>query len=150
MKKSLYFIMFILVTFSSCAIVYEALSYAHKEQEDIVAVGEMQLSLDHAENQSKEDAIPVSYMEVTNDEVTEGSMIIVEGEVDLLLTVDEDYTQFSLSVYEEHGYGVYVIQDESGKEFKEGDTVRVYGNYEGDFQFAPIPIVYATDIEVKN
>ncbi|TDL30852.1 hypothetical protein E2R51_16105 [Jeotgalibacillus sp. S-D1] len=145
MRRLLYFVVLILLIIPG-TLLYEALTSAQKAEESSYLTKEYEISLENPIAQSKE-PIAVSFVQAASGQVETGTLVTITGEVDLILTKG-DKTEFGLSVNEEHGYGVYVIQDDSGFTPQEGDRVKVKGVYRGDYEHAPLPLVLASKIEV--
>lgn len=145
MRRLLYFAVLILLIIPG-TLLYEALTSAQKVENSTNLTNEYEISLEHSAARAKE-PIAVSFVEAASGQVEAGTLITITGEVDLILTKGP-ILEFSLSVNEEHGYGVYVVKDDSGFVLQEGDRVKIKGIYQGDYEHAPLPLVLASAIEV--
>lgn len=95
----------------------------------------------------KAEAKEYSFVEFNGDEVVENEKVKLSGEVS---SVQEEgmMGEFTLSTKEGDGYGMYAVINMLGAEFNEGDTVIVYGAYDGKND-SGMPLINATIIEVE-
>ena len=94
--------------------------------------------------QIKAEAIEVEFVKANAEEYEVGTRLKATGEVSFL----DDIT-FTLTTEEGEGYGMYEIfyANTTEAEFKDGDTVTVYGAYDGKADDSGMPKIGVSIIE---
>lgn len=93
----------------------------------------------------KEEATPLDFIAANGDEVAEGTRVTITGEVTIVMSEGVG-GEFSVTTEDNDGFGVYTVKNLSMKEVVKGDTVTVYGIYDGR-DVLGIPSIAVTVIE---
>lgn len=88
-----------------------------------------------------------SFIQFNGDEVPVDTMVELTGEVDHI-SEEGMMGEFMLTKKEGDGYGMYSITNMLGTEVSEGDTVAVYGTYNGKNEMG-MPSVNSVLVEIK-
>lgn len=106
-------------------------------------------SQEELNEQMKEEAIEIDFVEANGGDLAEGTKVKATGELSALDPSGLRGGDFMLSVEEGDGFGVYDVSNFNTVEIplEEGQTVTVYGTFAGPEEGTSMPMITATIIE---
>lgn len=117
-----------------------------EEPETEEAAGPSQEELNE---QMKEEATEIDFVEANGGDLSPGTKVKATGEISALDPTGLRGGDFMLSVEEGDGFGVYSVTNLNTVEIplEEGQTVTVYGTFDGAEEGTSMPMITATIIE---
>ena len=100
---------------------------------------------DELDAKLKAEATPLDFIAANGDKVAEGTKVTITGEV-TNIAGEGIGKAFTVTTKEGDGYGMYTVKNITMKEVSQGDTVTVYGVYDGKDELS-MPTIVVTVIE---
>lgn len=123
----------------------EASESVNEETNTEVTEVDSEVTQEDLDAKLKEEATQADFVELNSDDAETGKKVFAEGTVETV-TTDGTMGEFTLTTSEGDGSGMYTIVNVMGTEVLEGDTVTIYGVYEGKDDLG-FPMINATVIE---
>lgn len=100
---------------------------------------------DELDAKLKAEATAIDFVAANGDEVAEGTKVTITGEV-TNVAGEGIGEAFTVTTNEGDGFGMYTVKNITMKEVTQGDTVTVYGVYDGKDELS-MPSIVVTVIE---